>query len=415
MDRDKKRDKILFGVCGDGRGHMIRSYELMKELIKKGLSKDRLIVVSFGRSADFFKERGFDVMKSPPLTLHYTDNHVDYLKTGWYFFTGIPIYVLFLIRLSLRLRGNLSLVITDNEPLSAYLGITLKVKTINVGNHILLYLRNVNARFNPLLKFVDLLAEKVIAPKVNHYIISAPYFFFEGIKERKSIEFAPPIIQERVVDCKKKMKTGQKGDFIFVYQTSPSQTLVNALLSAGIKSVIYGSNMKKRMGKLVFKEFNEDEFYSDLARSRFVITNGGLALISEALFLGKDVLSFPLTNHYEHVFNACILAESGRGIYAEEPTPELIRDAYEQFGKDDNETNKRREVADGKEIVAEKLMRIIKIKEDKGEPVSIAPPGFEEPFGKSLGKTQPRAGEGETQNKNIAPPGFEPGSQPPKG
>jgi uncharacterized protein (TIGR00661 family) len=47
-----------------------------------------------------------------------------------------------------------------------------------------------------------------------------------------------------------------------------------------------------------------------------VITNGGHNVVSEALYLGKPVFSFPIANAYEQFLNAHFLARLGYGDYS---------------------------------------------------------------------------------------------------
>lgn len=62
--------------------------------------------------------------------------------------------------------------------------------------------------------------------------------------------------------------------------------MTNVSLSTG--------SARKNDGNLQFKNFNEDEFYRDLASCRAVITNGGFSLMTEALYLQKPILSVPV-------------------------------------------------------------------------------------------------------------------------
>lgn len=64
--------------------------------------------------------------------------------------------------------------------------------------------------------------------------------------------------------------------------------MTNVSLSTG--------SARKNDGNLQFKNFNEDEFYRDLASCRAVITNGGFSLMTEALYLQKPILSVPVKN-----------------------------------------------------------------------------------------------------------------------
>jgi uncharacterized protein (TIGR00661 family) len=55
----------------------------------------------------------------------------------------------------------------------------------------------------------------------------------------------------------------------------------------------------------------------DLASARAVVSNGGLSLIGEAVYLGKPIFSVPVRNQYEQILNARYLEELGYGLAAE--------------------------------------------------------------------------------------------------
>jgi UDP-N-acetylglucosamine:LPS N-acetylglucosamine transferase len=50
--------------------------------------------------------------------------------------------------------------------------------------------------------------------------------------------------------------------------------------------------------------------------ARGVVTGGGFSLLSEAVYLGKPVLSVPLHGQFEQLMNARYLAREGFGICA---------------------------------------------------------------------------------------------------
>jgi uncharacterized protein (TIGR00661 family) len=82
--------------------------------------------------------------------------------------------------------------------------------------------------------------------------------------------------------------------------------------------IIYGFNRDETDGNLQFKTFNEDDFFQDLAQARAVISNGGFTLISEALYLGKPVLSIPVKKQFEQILNAIYLDQLGYGEFHDE-------------------------------------------------------------------------------------------------
>ena len=103
--------------------------------------------------------------------------------------------------------------------------------------------------------------------------------------------------------------------------------------------IIYGFGTQPQRKNLVFKSRSREGFIQDLASCRYVITNGGHNTISEALYLGKPVFSFPLGNHYEQFANAYYLKKLGYGEYAIDLR--IARSSLKSFEKQHNSFRRR--------------------------------------------------------------------------
>jgi UDP:flavonoid glycosyltransferase YjiC (YdhE family) len=64
---------------------------------------------------------------------------------------------------------------------------------------------------------------------------------------------------------------------------------------------------------------------NDLAASSAVVTNGGLTLLGEAVYLGKPVFSVPVGNQYEQILNARYVEELGYGLAADRVEADVLR------------------------------------------------------------------------------------------
>jgi uncharacterized protein (TIGR00661 family) len=137
----------------------------------------------------------------------------------------------------------------------------------------------------------------------------------------------PPILRENVLQLKP-----VEGNHILVYQTTDSNyELLKLLKEFDDEFIIYGFHKNKRDGNLTFKDFNEDEFFEDLASARAVITNGGFTLISEALYLEKPILSIPVKKQFEQILNAIYLKRLEYGEFHEDPDKEDIKKFLENL------------------------------------------------------------------------------------
>ena len=105
---------------------------------------------------------------------------------------------------------------------------------------------------------------------------------------------------------------------MLVYHTSASdRTLLSELNKVRKqKFIVYGLRRDDVVGNCVVKNFSEEGFVRDLSSARAVLTNGGLSLLHEAIFLGKPILSVPVRHQFEQEMNARYLERCGYGLGA---------------------------------------------------------------------------------------------------
>ena len=165
---------------------------------------------------------------------------------------------------------------------------------------------------------------KAKLPGCDHYIITT--FFFPTIKKkyREDTTLVPPILRKSILDVKARAKFGHH---VLVYQTSTSdKTLIPTLNSIeGERFIVYGLRKNAHNGNCQIKEFSEDGFVEDLASAKAIVSNGGLSLIGEAVYLGKPVYSVPVKHQYEQMMNARYIEELGYGLCADSIDGDMLR------------------------------------------------------------------------------------------
>jgi uncharacterized protein (TIGR00661 family) len=138
--------------------------------------------------------------------------------------------------------------------------------------------------------------------------------FFEQMM-KKGIEnrvVVPPIFRKEVF-C----HTSEDQGHIVAYQGySTFSGFIPFLQKTGRKVKVYGLNRKGSMGNIEFKEDSVSGVLNDLATCSYVVCGGGHTLISEALYYGKPIISFPLLYTFEQYLNAYYLEKLGYGIKA---------------------------------------------------------------------------------------------------
>ncbi|WP_165076217.1 MULTISPECIES: glycosyltransferase family protein [unclassified Desulfovibrio] len=137
---------------------------------------------------------------------------------------------------------------------------------------------------------------------------------------------APPILRGRVLGL-----TPRDEGHVLVYQSNSTHRKLIDILRAGTSRTcyVYGYVREEgREGNVIFKRKSEEEFLELLASCAYVVQGGGHTLMSEALYLGKPVLSLPIRAMVEQRFNALYLERLGYGMQADLPslTPDALSD-----------------------------------------------------------------------------------------
>jgi uncharacterized protein (TIGR00661 family) len=125
-----------------------------------------------------------------------------------------------------------------------------------------------------------------------------------------------------------------RGDHLLVY-SSGEEELLDTLRSSGVRCRVYGMRGGPEEtvaeGNLEFRPRSNEGFLEDLRSARGVVAGGGFSLLSEAVYLGKPVLSVPLQGQFEQVMNARYLQREGFGMCAMEVTPAVLAEFLERL------------------------------------------------------------------------------------
>jgi uncharacterized protein (TIGR00661 family) len=162
-------------------------------------------------------------------------------------------------------------------------------------------------------------------PGCRHYVVSSFYFPDLG---RDRTTLVGPILRREILAL-----SPHAGDHVLVYQTSAATVDVVAALRAlpRVRFRVYARGaIADTLGNIELRAFDEQRFLDDLASARAVICNGGYTLMSEALFLGKPVLSIPIDHQGEQQLNAAYLDVLGLGRCADRISSSSIEDFIER-------------------------------------------------------------------------------------
>jgi uncharacterized protein (TIGR00661 family) len=318
--------RILYGVVGEGMGHATRSKVVIEHLLKK---KHKVKIVVSGRAHAFLKKHFEDVVEIRGLTIRYADGAMDrdlsllrnVLLSPSMIFQNAAAYVD-----DVR-HWKPKIVLSDFDSYAWFFARRFGLPIISIDNQQIIHkckhapeiTQGVNADYRATRAFV-----KAKLPGCEHYVITS--FFKPPIraKFRDRVTIVPPILREDILKARP-----ARGDHVLVYQTSTSDSglvhQLNRLRSH--KFVVYGLGREETIGNCTLHAFSEQKFVRDLATARAVVTNGGLSLMHEAIYLGKPILSVPVRHQFEQEMNARYLEQCGYGLAA----PHLDADVLEAF------------------------------------------------------------------------------------
>ncbi len=147
-------------------------------------------------------------------------------------------------------------------------------------------------------------------------------FFRPAPRPGARVKIVPPLLRESVL-----ARQPEDGGQVVAYQGYTTfKRFLPFLRAIPSRVAVYGFDRDRAEGNLIFKKNSEEGFLDDLASCRYVVCGGSHTLISEALYYGKPVISFPIKNAFEQFLNAFYLDRLGYGSYSTRlrPRPEII-------------------------------------------------------------------------------------------
>lgn len=308
---------ILYGVNGEGSGHSSRSREVIIHLQEQG---HRVHVASFDRGYRNLKN-DFDVVEIDGLRLAYVHNRVRYGKTVIRNLLHLPQVTRRVRALGqMATRWNLDLVISDFEPITCHLGHKLGIPVITIDNqHVLTDTEISYPREYRKEAAAAKVVTRLMTPRARARVVIS---FFRARVKKKHTSLFSPILRDEVLKASPK-----DGQALLVYVTSGAAELADLLKTVPGQFLCYGFDREGQDHNLEFHKPGLDSFLNDLSRCRAVIANAGFSLISEALYLGKPYLAWPVKRQFEQIFNAFYIEQMGYGMYRDE----LNREDVELF------------------------------------------------------------------------------------
>ena len=305
---------ILYGVNGEGSGHSSRAREVISHLNSQG---HRVRVTSFDRGYQNLKG-DFDVTEIDGLRLTYVHNRVRYGKTVLRNLLHLPKTARTVRSLGRKAEAwSLDLVITDFEPITCHVGHKLGLPIIAIDNqHLLTDAEITYPKEYRKEAAATKIVTKLMTPRADAYLVIS---FFTARVKKKTTSLFPPILRAEVLNA-----AAAGGDAVLVYVTSGAAELAELLKSVRGRFLCYGFGREGKDQNLEFRKPSLDSFLRDLSGCKAVIANAGFSLISEALYLGKPYLAWPVKRQFEQIFNAFYIDRMGYGAYWDDLNKERV-------------------------------------------------------------------------------------------
>ncbi|MBQ7738288.1 MAG: teichoic acid biosynthesis protein [Desulfovibrionaceae bacterium] len=298
--------RVLYGVHGTGHGHAMRGLTIARHL------KQHEFLFVANDDAKRVLEGEFNVYPIPNLGTVFKDYRIDFPAT---IAKAIPLlwqrehYTDLVCQVINDFKPDVCM--TDLEYFVPRAAKKMALPCLTLDHQHIITCCEHNLPLNMWWDafFQGLTPRYLFAPTDYNLLIS---FYAPKMLSKYRGRVAPPILRERVIEAKPK----DLGHIVVYQSNSTSQKLLDFLQKATKRTCyIFGyAKTEGKIGNLVFCQKSEEGFLRLLEGASYVIQGGSHTLMSEALYLGKPILSLPLGSMVEQLFNALYLERLGYGL-----------------------------------------------------------------------------------------------------
>ena len=303
--------RIIYGVHGTGHGHAIRALTVARHF-----AEHEFLFLSHGAGAAVLQPE-FQVHESPCLVTVVRHHKVAPLETV--FEDARVVSQSWAIKRRLRNLINdfkPDVALTDYDFFLPRVARRLGLPCLSLDHQ---HIISVGRHRLPWRQVPEHLLTKGIIDlffSAADVFLASSFFCPDGPLDAK-VRVVPPLLRDRVIACQ-----SRPGSHIVAYQGYETfKRFFPLLQSTGRPVMVYGFNKEDRQDNLYFKKNSETGFLEDLAGCSYLICGGSHTLLSEALYLGKPVLSFPIKGAFEQYLNAFYLERLGYGQKLESQNP----------------------------------------------------------------------------------------------
>jgi uncharacterized protein (TIGR00661 family) len=296
--------RILYGVHGTGHGHAMRALTVARHY-----PQHDFLFVSHGHGAEILG-REFQVKEFPNPETPVSGHEVDTIRAAlsqiriW---ARQPSLIRKISRLIETFKPDVAL--TDYEYLVPRACRKIGLPCLSFDHqHVVTMARHQLPPGQTLSYWGTHGAIRFLFTRADYYLATS--FYRPPLRPGAPCKLVPPLLRDRILEFKPRI-----GNHVLAYhgyETFPG--FFEFLQTIPRKVIVYGSHRNDRSGNLEFKLNSENGFLDDLAGCGYVVCGGGHTLISEALYLQKPLVVFPIRNAFEQFLNAHYVSLLGYGV-----------------------------------------------------------------------------------------------------
>jgi uncharacterized protein (TIGR00661 family) len=296
--------RILYGIQTTGRGHIVRGRALVKELINEGHTVN--IILSGPPIKDSWIPEYFNNYNHyKGLTYVVEQGRINIPKTA----KDLDISQ-FIQDIKKFDPEDYDIVVTDYEPITSRFAQINKIPSIGVGH---------------LYAFIHKVPMPII-PNPVHFLIMryfAPAKYPIGLHWH---HFNAPILPPTIPEDVRNAEVLQDNKIIVYLSFEELDDIIK--LCSPFKDyefyIYYPIDTPYDKGNIHIRPLSRENFQKDLSDSVGVIANSGFSLSSEAIHLGKKLLSKPILYQTEQEANAKALEHLGLGRVMKDLNPDIM-------------------------------------------------------------------------------------------
>ena len=319
--------KLLYGVCGEGLGHAMRSAVVAQHL--EGLGHTVQLACSPGRAHGYLAERfPGKVLPISGLSMVIHKNAVSPLATFAQNLLrqlgALPVgHLLAALRVS-----SPDVVLSDFEPLTARYAAVMRLPLVAVDN---IHFMN---RFvhNKDLVSGDRQAASLMHPVVSTMVPGAKSYLVTSIAGAAPLmpdtSLHLPILRPEILS-----REPSEGDDVLVYfnnqhdhRATCSELFAVPEQAFRVYGALSAEEPARTTKNVTLCPLSEEAFIDELCACKAVISGAGFTLMSEAIYLGKPLLAVPFEGQFEQILNANYLGALSYGMRSDRVTGSRVRE-----------------------------------------------------------------------------------------